>query len=48
VRENNHWRDFFQKHPDALALPADIAGTKTVPEVVLHIVACRCATPSAC
>jgi uncharacterized damage-inducible protein DinB len=39
AEENNHWRDFFKKHPDALDLPADIAGTKTVREVVLHIVA---------
>ena len=39
AEENNHWRDFFKNHPDALALPADIAGTKTVREVVLHIVA---------
>ena len=39
AEENNHWRDFFKQHPDALALPADIAGTKTVREVVLHIVA---------
>ncbi|HXA85328.1 MAG TPA: DinB family protein [Candidatus Dormibacteraeota bacterium] len=37
--ENNHWRDFFTQHPDALELPADIAGTKNVREVVLHIVA---------
>jgi len=35
--ESNHWRDFFQEHPDALELPADIAGTKNVREVVLHI-----------
>ena len=39
AEENNHWRDFFKKQPDALELPADIAGTKTVREVVLHIVA---------
>jgi len=39
AEENNHWRDFFKKHPDALELPADIAGTKSVREVVLHIVA---------
>src|SRR5205823_4973888 len=32
-------RDFFKKHPDALELPCDIAGTKTVRELVLHIVA---------
>lgn len=39
VEENSHWRDFFKQHPDALDLPADIAGTKNVREVVLHIVA---------
>jgi uncharacterized damage-inducible protein DinB len=39
AEENNHWRDFFTQHPDALDLPADIAGTKNVREVVLHIAA---------
>jgi uncharacterized damage-inducible protein DinB len=39
AEESNHWRDFFKKRPDALDLPCDIAGTKTVREVVLHIVA---------
>jgi uncharacterized damage-inducible protein DinB len=39
AEENNRWRDFFTKHPDALDLPADIAGTKNVREVVLHIAA---------
>jgi uncharacterized damage-inducible protein DinB len=39
AEENNHWRDFFTQHPDALDVPCDIAGTKTVREVVLHIVA---------
>jgi hypothetical protein len=38
AEENNHWRDFFKTHPDALGLPADIAGTKNVREVVLHMV----------
>ena len=38
AEEGNHWRDFFTQHPDALDLPCDIAGTKTVREVVLHIV----------
>ncbi len=37
--ETNHWREWFQKNPQALNLPCDIAGTKTVREVVLHIVA---------
>jgi uncharacterized damage-inducible protein DinB len=39
AEESNHWRDFFKKYPDALELPADIAGTKSVREIVLHIVA---------
>src|SRR6478736_2775246 len=39
AEESNHWRDFFKKHPDALELPCDIAGTKAVRELVLHIVA---------
>ncbi len=39
AEESNHWRDFFKQHPDALDLPCDIAGTKTVREVVFHIVA---------
>jgi uncharacterized damage-inducible protein DinB len=39
AEESNHWRDFFTQHPDALELPCDIAGTKSVREVVLHIVA---------
>jgi len=39
AEESNHWRDFFKKHPDALDLPCDIAGTKSVRELVLHIVA---------
>jgi uncharacterized damage-inducible protein DinB len=39
AEESNHWRDFFAQHPDALDEPCDIAGTKTVREVVLHIVA---------
>ena len=39
AEESNHWRDFFTQHPDALDVPCDIAGTKTVRELVLHIVA---------
>ena len=39
AEESNHWRDFFTQHPDALDVPCDIAGTKSVREVVLHIVA---------
>jgi uncharacterized damage-inducible protein DinB len=37
--ETNHWRDWFVKTPQTLELPCDIAGTKTVREVVLHIAA---------
>ncbi len=36
--ETTHWRDWFRKNPKALELACDIAGTKTVREVVLHIV----------
>ena len=39
AEESNHWRDFFTRHPGALDVPCDIAGTKTVRELVLHIVA---------
>jgi uncharacterized damage-inducible protein DinB len=35
--ETKHWRDWFRKNPAALDLASDIAGTKTVREVVLHI-----------
>jgi uncharacterized damage-inducible protein DinB len=38
AEESNHWRDFFKQHPEAMDLPCDIAQTKTVREVVLHIV----------
>jgi uncharacterized damage-inducible protein DinB len=37
--ETNRWRDWFAKNPKALELSCDIAGTKNVREVVLHIVA---------
>src|SRR5690348_13871773 len=33
--ENQQWKDFFARHPEALNLPLDIAGT--VRELVLHI-----------
>jgi uncharacterized damage-inducible protein DinB len=36
--ETNHWRDWFKKNPATLELPCDIAGAKSVREVVLHIV----------
>lgn len=35
--ETNHWRDWFRKNPDVLEIPCDIAGAKTVHDVVLHI-----------
>ena len=38
AEETNHWRDFFKANPAALDLACDIAGTKTVREVLLHIV----------
>jgi|SRR5205807_1110411 len=37
--ENRRWREWFLKNPAALDLPSDIAGTKNVREVVLHILA---------
>lgn len=36
---SNHWRRFLTDHPEILALPCDIAGTKTVAELMQHIVA---------
>lgn len=36
--ETNHWRDWFEKNPPALDVPCDIAGTRNVRELVLHIV----------
>ena len=39
AEETNHWREWFKKNPAALALASDIAGTKDVREIVLHIVA---------
>lgn len=38
AEETNHWRDFFKANPAALELPCDIAMTKNVRELVLHIV----------
>ncbi len=37
--ETTHWRDWFRKNPKALDLACDIAGAKSVREVVLHIIA---------
>ncbi|MFI5103648.1 MAG: DinB family protein [Terriglobales bacterium] len=39
AEETQHWGDFFKKNPAALNLACDIAGTKNVREVVVHIVA---------
>ncbi|HYL93293.1 MAG TPA: DinB family protein [Alphaproteobacteria bacterium] len=38
AEETNRWREWFKKNQAALALTCDIAGTKDVREVVLHIV----------
>lgn len=37
--ETQRWGGWFKENPAALDLPSDIAGTKSVREVVLHIVA---------
>jgi uncharacterized damage-inducible protein DinB len=39
AEETRRWSDFFSKNPAALDLASDIAGTKNVREVVIHIVA---------
>ena len=39
AEETQHWGDFFKKNPAALNLSSDIARTKNVREVVVHIVA---------
>ena len=39
AEETQRWGDWFKKNPAALNLPTDIAGTKNVREVVLHIAA---------
>jgi len=36
--EHQRWRAWFQSNPQALDLPTDIARTKSVRELVLHIV----------
>ena len=38
AEESNHWRDFFKQHAEAMDLPCDIAQTKSVRELVVHIV----------
>jgi uncharacterized damage-inducible protein DinB len=35
---SGYWRSFLTEHPDILALPCDIAGSKTVAELLQHIV----------
>jgi uncharacterized damage-inducible protein DinB len=37
--ESNRWREWFEENPQTLDLPIDIAQTKSVREVVLHIFA---------
>lgn len=39
AEETQRWGDWFRKNPAALDLTTDIAGTKNVREVVLHIAA---------
>ena len=39
AEETRRWREWFEKNPGSLDLPSDIAGTKNVREVVLHILA---------
>jgi uncharacterized damage-inducible protein DinB len=39
AQETQRWGEWFRKNPAALELATDIAGTKNVREVVLHIVA---------
>jgi uncharacterized damage-inducible protein DinB len=36
---SDQWRKFLGEHPEILALPCDIAGSKTVAEIMHHIVA---------
>jgi uncharacterized damage-inducible protein DinB len=37
--ETSHWHEWFKRNPAALDVPIDIAQTKNVRELVLHIVA---------
>ncbi len=36
---SNYWRKFLGENPAILAIPCDIAGTKSVAELLQHIVA---------
>jgi uncharacterized damage-inducible protein DinB len=38
-KTSNGWRQFLAIHPELLSLPCDIAGVKTVAELLQHIVA---------
>jgi uncharacterized damage-inducible protein DinB len=38
-KTSNGWRQFLGIHPELLSLPCDIAGVKTVAELLQHIVA---------
>jgi uncharacterized damage-inducible protein DinB len=35
--ENRRWKKWFCKHPQAINLPCDIAGSPTVHELLLHV-----------
>lgn len=37
--EHARWKEFFVKHPEALDLPCDVAGSGTIRELVFHIFA---------
>ncbi len=36
-QENRRWKEWFREHPEAIALPCDIAGSPTVHNLLLHI-----------
>ncbi len=36
---SSNWRQLLTTHPELLAMPCDIAGTKTLGELLQHIVA---------
>jgi len=36
-QETARWKDWFRSHPDALDIPCDIAGGKTVRDLLFHI-----------